>query len=266
MSFKELLKDKLTEEDLKLLPRSFDIIGSKEKSVAIVDIPIELKDKERVIADAIIKKHKNVKTILDKGSPRKGEYRLRDYRVIVGDENTEVTHVENGFKFLLDPRKAYFSPRESTERADVANKIKPSETVMVFFAGVGPFSIQIAKKCKKVISIEINPDAVEYMKKNIILNKTLNVIPVLGDVKEKSKEFYGICNRIIMPLPETAIDYLDEAIKCCCKNGIIHLYCFQKEKEVEERIKQENIKIIGSEKVLPYGPGIWKTRIDIKVL
>ena len=35
-NLKEFLKDKLTEEELKLVPKSFDVIGSKEKSVAIV--------------------------------------------------------------------------------------------------------------------------------------------------------------------------------------------------------------------------------------
>ncbi len=267
MSFKELLKGKLTEEELKSMPRSFDIIGNKDKSIAIVDIPLELKEKEKLIAEAIIKKHKNVKTVIDKGSPRKGVYRTRDYRVILGDSNTEVMHIENGCKFLVDPTKAYFSPRESTERANVSSKIKKTETVMVFFAGVGPFSIQIAKKAKKVISIEINPDAVEYMKKNIVLNKTKNVVPVLGDVKEKAINFYATCDRILMPLPETSMDYIEDAIKCCKKNGIIHLYCFSSnDKAIKKEILKHKVKILGFEKVLPYGPSIWKTRVDLEVL
>ena len=33
---KEVFKDKITEEEMKLLPSSFDIVGSREKAIAIV--------------------------------------------------------------------------------------------------------------------------------------------------------------------------------------------------------------------------------------
>lgn len=38
-----VLKGKLTEEELALVPRSYDVIGSREKSVAIIELPEELK-------------------------------------------------------------------------------------------------------------------------------------------------------------------------------------------------------------------------------
>ena len=51
---------------------SFEIIGSREKAIAIVEIPDELKKKQKEIAQEIIKKHKNVKTVLKKTSERIG--------------------------------------------------------------------------------------------------------------------------------------------------------------------------------------------------
>jgi tRNA G37 N-methylase Trm5 len=36
MNLRELLKDKLSEEELKFVPRSFDIIGSRGKAVAML--------------------------------------------------------------------------------------------------------------------------------------------------------------------------------------------------------------------------------------
>ena len=63
------------------------------------------------------------------------------------------------------------------------------------------------------------------------------------------------------------------AIKCI-KKGIVHLYCFSEEAELKEKKKKiysaakklkRKAKIISVNKVLPYGPGIWKYRIDFKI-
>ena len=47
MTYRDLLKKKLNEEELMLLPSSFDLIGNKDKAVAIIEIPNELGKKER---------------------------------------------------------------------------------------------------------------------------------------------------------------------------------------------------------------------------
>lgn len=269
MTLKEILKKDLTAEELKILPSSFDIIGNKDKAVAIISIPAELEEKESTIAHAVMKKHKNVKSVLAKGSPVKGIYRIRDYRLILGDKNTEVVHSENGCRYLVDPKKVYFSPRESTERARIVSEIKEGEVVLVFFAGIGPFAIQIAKKAKpsKVIGIEINPEAVNYFLKNAALNK-VKIEVILGDVKDSIESLKGIADRVIMPLPETSIDYVKEAIYCLRKDGIVNFYCFSEEQKIvdfQNRIKEVSDKKIiftGTRKVLPWGPGIWKMRID----
>lgn len=272
MPLKDLLKGRLTKLQLTLVPSSFDVIGNKDKAAAIIEIPEELKKKQKIIAEALMKQHKNVVSVLEKASPRKGIYRTRKLKLIAGKRNTEVIHMESGCRFLLDPKKVYFSPREGTERSRIAEKVKPNETVIVFFAGVGPFPIIIAKKSKpaRVIGIEINPDAVEYFRKNAKLNKLSNVEAVLGDVKEKAEEFYGTCDRVIMPLPETAVDYLEEAAKCIRSKGTVHLYFFSEEgklSEWKEKVKEKipGAKIEEIQKVLPYGPKIWKYRIDIKI-
>jgi len=275
MALKDLLRNKLTKKQLALVPSSFDIIGSRDRAVAIIEIPDELRRKATLIAKTLMKHHKNVKTVFLKASERKGVYRLRKLKLITGDKNSLVTHAESGCKFLLDPKEVYFSPREGTERLRIASLIKPKEVVMVFFSGIGAFPIVIAKKAapKKVIGIEINPDACRYFWKNIKLNKLENIQIVLGDVKEKSVTFYGACNRVIMPLPESATDYLGYAIRCLKNSGIIHLYCFSEENGVNRQVKKisavcKNFKkrcSISAARVLPYGPGVYKYRFDITV-
>ena len=270
MALRELLRGKLTRQELKYVPSSFDVIGNKDKAVAIIEIPEELEKKKKILAEGVMEQHRNVKTVLDKGTPRKGEFRIRKMQLILGERNTEVVQVENGCRMMMDPRKVYFSQREGTARQRILQLVKNDETVMVFFTGVGPFAVQIAKRVKNVIGIEKNPDGVKYFKKNIALNKLQNTIAVLGDVKIKAKKYYGKCDRVLMPLPETAIDYLEYALGCLKDSGIIHLYFFCEENNLEEKKSEIIHKVnahctINVHKVLPYGPKIWKYRADIHV-
>jgi len=276
MKLRDFLKDELPEKKLKAIPSSYDVVGSREKAVAIIEIPDEVHENRKIIANALMKIHKNVKTVLEKISERKGIERLREYEIVVGDKNTEVVHKEYGCSFKVDPRKVYFSPREGAERMRIAEKVKAGETVLVMFCGVGPYPVVIARKqpmVKKVVGIEINPDAFNYMVENIKINKVQDkVMPILGNVKEKCKEFYGKCDRVVMPLPKGAHMFLNEAFRCLKSKGIIHFYHWSREddlfseaieilKENAKKFKRE-IKILDTRKVLPYSPRTWKVCVD----
>ena len=89
MALRELLRGKLTRKELKYVPSSFDVIGNKDKAVAIIEIPDELKKKKKILAEGVMQQHKNVKTVLDKGTPRKGEFRIRNMKIISGNKNTD---------------------------------------------------------------------------------------------------------------------------------------------------------------------------------
>jgi len=279
MKIKDILKSQLSEEELEFVPRSFEIIGSREKAVAIVEIPRELEGKKVLIANAIMKLNKNVKSVLRKASGRKGELRLRDFELIAGDENTEVIHKEHGCLFKLDPRKVYFSAREAGERQRIAKQVKAGENVLVMFSGIMPYGIVIAKvqpKVKKVIGIELNQVAHEYAKENVRINKVSHlVIPMLGDVREKWKELKEKFDRIVMPLPFESENFLDIAFKCLKEGGIIHFYSLGEEKKlfenairiIEEKAREQRkkIKILEKKKLFPYKPRAHKICIDFSV-
>jgi len=278
-NIKEILKDKLSEEELKLVPSSFDIIGSKEKAAVIVEIPEGLKSREKLIAEVIMQMQKSVKSVLEKTSERKGELRLRGYKLIAGDDNTEAVHKEYGYLLRLDPQKVYFSPREATERQRIAEQVKPNETVMLMFAGIGCFAIAIAKKqpeVNKIIAVEINPHAVEYMKTNARINKISDkIVPILGDVREVCPKYFGKCDRVVMPLPLGAENFLDIAISCLKEEGVIHFYNWGREddlysnalKLIESATKKLKVgfEVLNKRKVLPYAPGKYKVCIDFGV-
>ncbi len=235
----------------------YEIVGSRKKAVAIIGYGTK---NPKEIAEKIMKDHKNVKSVLVKTGKREGKYRTHPTKLLIGDKNTEVIHKENGYLIKIDPQIAYFSPRESTERLRISKMVKAGEKILIMFSGVAPYAIAIKKiqnDCK-ITCVEINPDAVKYANDNIKLNKMTGIKNIVGDV---SKVKLGKYDRVIMPLPETPLDYLDLAKKHC--TGTIHLYGFGK--SFEELTNKIDDKVIKKQKVLPFGPGIYKMRIDIKV-
>jgi tRNA (guanine37-N1)-methyltransferase len=147
------------------------------------------------------------------------------------------------------------------------------------FAGVCPYGILISKKqpSVKIIAVEINPVAFEYMKENIRLNRVSDrIIPILGDVKKESKRWYGKCDRVIMPLPKDAEKFLKEAFLCLKpEGGIIHFYHVNSENDffsepiklLKKHAKKLNrkIRVLKKRKVLSYGPRKWKVCVDCLV-
>ncbi len=248
-----------------------DIIGSKEKAVAIVEIPENKRESE--IVEKIFRNNKHVKSILKKIPGRIGDYRLWNLEIIAGDENTEVIHKEYNYLLKLDPKKVYFSPREAKERQRIASSVNENETVMLFFAGIGSYAVAIAKrqpKVKKIIAIEINPEAFHYMHENIRINKISHLVePILGDVRIEAKKFFNLCDRVIMPLPLEAEKFLDLAESCIKGKGIIHFYSIDNENfdSSLEKIGKflKNYKIINKEIVLPYSPGKFKVCLDVEI-
>ncbi|MEM2581113.1 MAG: methyltransferase, partial [Candidatus Caldarchaeum sp.] len=130
------------------------------------------------------------------------------------------------------------------------------------FAGVGPFSIIIARKkpSTTVYAVEKNPAAHQYLLTNIRLNKVeRRVKPFLGDAAEIVPTLDTCFNRIIMNLPHQSIKYLPTALEKASPNATIHLYV------VEERNKpsttrqtiaeiSENISVVGERVVKETSP------------
>lgn len=223
----EILEDQLPPHLLASIPHSMDFIGD----IAVVEIPPELEPHKRLIGKAILKIHKRVKTVLAKAGAVSGVYRTREFETIAGEDKTKTIHKEHGCIFHVDLAKAYFSPRLSHEHHRVSTQVKEGEIVVDMFAGVGPFSIQIAKQHENVhvYAVDMNPHAVELLKKNIIVNRVeAKVTPILGDIRKVVAErLAGVADHAIMNLPEKAIEYIGTACKAIKREGgIIHYYEF----------------------------------------
>ena len=270
MNLRQALKSKLTKKQLSLLSSSFSTIGS----IAIFsDFPIQLKTKEKLIAQTLLKLNKNIKTVAKKTKQYSGKYRLPKIRIIAGKKTKITTHKENNIILKLNIETCYFSPRLANERLRIAKQVKPKESILVMFSGIGPYPITIAKTkpVKEIYSIEMNPEAIKYQKENILLNNIQNIKLFKGDVNKILPKIKKKFDRILMPLPKSAESFLPLALTKIKPKGIIHFYDFQEKSEIKnsiEKIKKhiKNFKILKKIKCGQFAPGKFRVCIDFKVL
>jgi len=274
----QVLENRLPPHLLASLPRALDIVGD----IAIIEIPPELKAHERLIGEAILTVHKNVRTVLAKAGVVSGTYRLRGFEVIAGENKTATIHKEYRCKYHVDIAKTYFSPRLSQEHNRVASLVQKGETVVDLFAGVGPFSVLIAKNNAdaKVYAVDINPDAIEFLKRNIRLNRVENrVTPIQGDARQAIEErLLGVADRVIMNLPEKALEFVDTACKAIKPaGGTVHYYAFIRlpdslenaQLRFSEAVEKTGRKVdafLSAKTIRETAPYEWQVVLDAKIL
>lgn len=267
-TLKKALSKKLTKKQLSLLPRSYDTIGE----IAIFsDFPKELKRKEKIIAETLLRLHKNIKTVAKKTKKHYGVYRLRKVKILAGKRKKTTLHKESKALMKVNVETCYFSPRSSSERLRVANLVKKDEKVLVMFSGVLPFPLVIVKnsKPKIVYAVELSKNCHKYALENIKLNKADNIKAYCGDVKKVLPRLRKRFDRILMPLPQTSERFLHNALKVSKRGTIIHLYKILSEKEVKDFLKdikeKYGVRVLRKVKAGHYGPGVYRYCFDLKV-
>lgn len=280
---KKRLRNRLSEfvssEESTCIYNSYDVIGD----IAIIRVTEKSRKFSRIIADTIMNVHKNVKTVLAQTSSVRGDFRLRKLDFIAGQNKTTTVHKESGCLFSVDVEKCYFSPRLLYERMRIAKQVGNGEVVVNMFAGVGCFSIIIAKhsKAEKVYSIDVNPVAFQFMQDNIRLNRIYRrVISMKGDAREIiEKRLYRVADRVLMPLPEKAFEYLPYAVSALKEaGGWIHYYDFEYAKKNENPIEKVKVKVaeklqsLGVTFTIPFdrvvrttGPNWYQVVLDVNV-
>ena len=221
---KNILSNILSSDEVSQVYSAFDQIGD----IVIIKIPNELMPKKKFIADTILAHVKSAKAVFAQVSPVRGDYRVRNLEFIAGENRTITEYKEHGCRFRVDVAKTYFSPRLSTERLRIANMVGEGETIVNMFAGVGTYSILMARMNKtcKVYSIDSNAVAAELCEANAKLNKVQDrVVSIHGDADEVIKDkLAGQADRVLMPLPESAKEFVDSAVLALKKKGVVHYF------------------------------------------
>jgi len=278
-SLKSLLVDKLRPDELELIYKSYDIVGD----IAVIRVPEVLRKQSEIIAEAVMQTHKRVKSVWCQVGPVSGDLRLRELEWVAGERRSETVHREHGCVFKVDIRTCYFSPRLSYERIRIARQVQPGEVIVNMFAGVGCYSIIIAKhsEASKIFSIDINPAAVQYMRENVKLNRVMErVLPLEGDARRIVEErLRNVADRVLMPLPERAYEYLDCAVSALKPaGGWIHYYDFEHAGKGEKPVEKVELKVAGKLEnlgvkfetalgrvVRATGPNWYQVLLDVKI-
>ncbi|MEM3622752.1 MAG: class I SAM-dependent methyltransferase family protein [Candidatus Bathyarchaeia archaeon] len=240
---KKILSTVLPKDALFYVYNSYDIVGD----IAILRLTGKSMRYSQIIAETIMDVHRNVRTVLVQTGPVCGDFRIRKLEHVAGENKTVTLYRESGCLFHVDVEKCYFSPRLFYERMRIAKQVEDKEVVVNMFAGVGCFSIVIAKhsKVEKIYSIDVNPVAFQYMQENVRLNRVYGkVVPILGDAKEViEKRLRHVADRVLMPLPEKALEYLPYALLTLKKSGLIHYYDFEHALKSENPIEKVKLKV-----------------------
>ena len=215
-----------SEEGIERAPSSWAVVGS----VVLVTFGDEdgrdgddgLDVAERAeVGEALLDLHGEADTVVaDEGVS--GDHREPSVSVLAGEGDTETVHAEHGTRYALDLSAVMFSPGNKAERARMGEVVEPGERVFDMFAGIGYFTLPMARAGAEVTATEKNPQAFRYLVENAMLN----------DVSDRVSAFRADCrdvevdsrvDRVVMGYYE-AHEFLDSALAALAPGGILHLH------------------------------------------
>jgi tRNA (guanine37-N1)-methyltransferase len=276
-SFDEILARKIPPDVVPLVSKSFDIIGD----IAIIELHPSAEPYEQTIAEALTQVHKSVRTVFSKAGPITDSLRLRPLHLVLGENRSETIHKEHGCRFKVDVSKAFFSPRLSSEHKRIADQVAPGEFVLDMFAGIGPFSVLIAKRLDKVTvhAIDANPEAAKLIEENARLNRVQDKITVWsGDAHQLVTENLSRqADRVIMNHPSEAKNFLEDAAQAINPSGgTAHYYTFADGDDCEIKAKEElrggladskwEIEKTTTHRVRGVAPMKWQVVVDARLV
>lgn len=272
MSLREALKSILTIEEYDSLRAGYDIVGT----IAIIEVSDMLIPKERLIAEKLMDVNKSVKTVLKKVGGHEGVYRTQRMVCVGGEDTRETVVIENGVKLKVNVETAYYSVRMATERKRIWQMIRPGERVLCLFSGIGPYPVtfSVHSPAGEIVGVEINPAAHQLALENISKNRCTNVRLLCGDAKEIIPRLAAAgerFDRVTMPLPHTADEFLDAVVTVSKPGTIVHFYTFLEEEAFNKSVAmvrevfERNGRSLASYDVVRVGqhsPYVWRICVD----
>ncbi|XP_044757624.1 tRNA (guanine(37)-N1)-methyltransferase isoform X2 [Coccinella septempunctata] len=234
-----------------ILPDDSDGFSSFTKVGHIVHVNLKdhLLPYKKLIGEVLLEKVKNCKTVVNKLDMIDNTYRNFHMEVLCGEDNMQTCVKENNCIFEFDFSTVYWNSRLSTEHERIVKKLHNGDVFIDVFAGVGPFSVPLAKKKCYVYANDLNPESYKWLNYNIEKNKvdkrhikTFNKDGrdfIKTDVKSVLIEHLNQRNIFIaMNLPALAVEFVDGFVGLLAENiveisniPIVYVYCFAKGSE-----------------------------------
>ncbi len=186
----------------------------------------------------------------------------------------ETFHRENGIVFAFDPSTTMFSPGNVNVRGRLSGIDLNGKVIFDMFAGIGYFSLPLTKRwsLKKVYASEINPVSYSFLKKNVIMNKSQDIIvPFLGDCRIAFPDIKA--NMIIMGHFDS-LNYISSALMHSQIGTLInfHVLCASARSDQTHRSIQERARSLGalvdpveSSVVKSYSPRVDHVSLTVRV-
>ncbi|OAQ53208.1 hypothetical protein HTG_06955 [Natrinema mahii] len=230
-----------SEADRELAPGSWAVIGS----VILVTVPEGCPD-EGELGEALLELHGEADSVLaDEGIANDGAagtHREPRTRLLAGDGDTETVHTEHGTQYGLDPAKVMFSPGNQAERTRMGDVVSSDEHVFDMFAGIGYFTLPMARAGARVTATEINPTAFRYLLENAVLNDVADRVDAyMTDCRDLASEIEA--DRVVMGYyghadgdgdgdgtadhgtrSDEAHDFLEDALAALVPGGVVHYH------------------------------------------
>jgi len=255
-----------TDAELARAPGSWAVVGS------VVLVEVGDAPRPEAVGEALLDLHANADTVLARGGIE-GVEREPDVTVLAGEGDTETVHTEHGTKYALDLAEVMFSPGNKAERRRMGDSVEPGERVFDMFAGVGYFTLPMARAGARVTATEINPDSFRYLLENARLNGVDDRVDLYRadcrDVAETAE-----ADRVVMGYFD-AHEYLDAAFAALEPGGIVHVHEATPEALVYERPIERleaaaseagrSVEVLDRRRVKGYSEGVAHVVIDAVV-
>ncbi len=274
-----------TDAELADVPGSWAVIGS----VILVAVGDAARPSE--VGETLLTMHGSADTVLARQGID-GPHREPSVEVIAGEGDTETVHREHGTTYAMDLAEVMFSPGNKAERARMGDVVggagrstdrRPGgERVLDMFAGIGYFTLPMARAGARVTAVERNPTAFEYLVENVVHNGVQDRVEtyradcrdvVAGGLAADGAEPFAF-DRVVMGYYD-ATEYLDSGLAAVAPAGVLHVHAATPEALVPDRpagrIREaaarvdRSVEILDTRDVKGYSEGVRHVVVDVRV-
>ncbi|HXW98901.1 MAG TPA: methyltransferase domain-containing protein, partial [Methanomicrobiales archaeon] len=177
----------------------------------------------------------------------------------------EVRHREHGCTFILDPARVMYAMGNLTERHRIVRLARGTgraERVADLFAGIGYFTIPLARAGFQVHAMEISPVAFGYLGRNIRENGLADRVRTeCGDCRNLLDGEY---DRLVLGHFD-APGFIHDALAHAVSGSILHVHTLCDESERIRSLAREAgfTAAITTRRVKSYAPHTWHMVQDV---